>query len=40
MDRPNILIYILPLHKVKVDLWEVLYFLLNIYITSDTAVLE
>ena len=40
IDRPNVLIYILPLSKGKVDLQDVLYFLLNAYIDLDTAVPE
>jgi len=40
IDRPNILICVLPLCKVKVDLWEALYFLLDICVTLDTAILE
>ncbi|OCK89575.1 uncharacterized protein K441DRAFT_583567, partial [Cenococcum geophilum 1.58] len=40
INRPNVLIYVLPLSKGKVDLWDALYFLLNVYIDLDTAGLE
>ena len=40
IDCPNISICVLPLYKVKVDLQEALYFLLDTCITLDTAVPE
>ena len=40
VDRPNVLIYILPLSKGKVNLQDTLYFLLDIYIDLNTAVPE
>ena len=40
MDRPNILICVLPLSKGKVDLQDALYFLLDAYIDLDTVVPE
>ncbi|OCL00717.1 uncharacterized protein K441DRAFT_532766, partial [Cenococcum geophilum 1.58] len=40
INRPNVLICVLPLSKGKVDLWDILYFLLDAYIDLNTVVLE
>ena len=38
INCPNISICVLPLGKGKIDLWDILYFLLDVYIDLDTAV--
>ena len=40
VNCPNVSICVLPLGKGKMDLWDVLYFLLDVCIDLNTVVLE